>query len=328
MKRLLTCLAFVGAAATAPGCFLGDSCFVRGTRVLTPRGRRNIEDLVAGDEVVSFDVAARRFVVRRVARSLRALANEVFRVQAGEHVIEGVTAEHPFFEADTGTWVRTDALTLRSSLLVSLGQGEAAVVPVGSITRLPARGEIEVWNLSVEGDEQNYFAECVLVHNKSPIEPIGGAGGEGPATCPGSQPTSGDACPDNTLSCDYGEECCCGACYPSVSCFCSDFNWACLATDACLAPGCGGAGGSGGMGGTGGAGGAGGAGGVGGSASSPCTETGGTESSGLCCQNTGDFPDQCVDGPCGCGPNDSHEVKVCVCPDAQCYDAMVGCKPL
>ncbi len=57
-----------------------------------------------------------------------------------------------------------------------------------------------------------------------------------------------------------------------------------------------------------------------------CAKSGGTESTGLCCTATGDYPDGCGTGPCGCAPDSSHEVKVCVCPDTQCFDPTVGCK--
>lgn len=39
-------------------------------------------------------------------------------------------------------------------------------------------------------------------------------------------------------SCAYGEECCCGECFPSYVCECVDGAFACFATDACLLPPC------------------------------------------------------------------------------------------
>lgn len=65
-----------------------------------------------------------------------------------------------------------------------------------------------------------------------------------------------------------------------------------------------------------------------GGAASLCTTSGGTEGTAMCCTMTGDYPDGCATGPCGCAPADSHEVKVCVCPDTQCFDPTVGCRTL
>ncbi|TNF28238.1 MAG: hypothetical protein EP329_18235 [Deltaproteobacteria bacterium] len=55
--------------------------------------------------------------------------------------------------------------------------------------------------------------------------------------CPASEPL-GDSCATDGLHCDYGQECCCGQCYPSISCTCAGGTWACLATDACFSPSC------------------------------------------------------------------------------------------
>jgi hypothetical protein len=65
-----------------------------------------------------------------------------------------------------------------------------------------------------------------------------------------------------------------------------------------------------------------------GGAASLCTTSGGTEGTALCCQATGDFPNGCGTGPCGCAPASSHEVKVCNCPANQCFDPVVGCKSM
>jgi len=44
-----------------------------------------------------------------------------------------------------------------------------------------------------------------------------------------------------------------------------------------------------------------------------CIGSGGTVSTSLCCKVTGDFPNLCLIGPCGCSPDNSHQVKICDC---------------
>ena len=55
-----------------------------------------------------------------------------------------------------------------------------------------------------------------------------------PASCPDVEPIGSDeACEPGTM-CDYGQECCCGACSPSISCSCDESGqWGCYATEAC-----------------------------------------------------------------------------------------------
>jgi hypothetical protein len=51
-----------------------------------------------------------------------------------------------------------------------------------------------------------------------------------------------------------------------------------------------------------------------------CLDSGGTVGSAMCCLSTGDFPDTCAIGACGCPPNASHEVAVCDCGPGMCFD--------
>lgn len=55
-----------------------------------------------------------------------------------------------------------------------------------------------------------------------------------------------------------------------------------------------------------------------------CEATGGSVSTGSCCLGTGDFPNLCATGACGCAPANSHDVQVCTC-GAGCFDPAVGC---
>jgi hypothetical protein len=55
-------------------------------------------------------------------------------------------------------------------------------------------------------------------------------------------------------------------------------------------------------------------------AAESCTQSGGTVSTGLCCQAVESFPNICAIGACGCAPDASHEVAVCICPTNTCFD--------
>jgi hypothetical protein len=50
-----------------------------------------------------------------------------------------------------------------------------------------------------------------------------------------------------------------------------------------------------------------------------CIDSGGSVTTANCCQSASDFPNLCLIGPCGCSPDNSHEIKICDCGDG-CWD--------
>jgi hypothetical protein len=50
-----------------------------------------------------------------------------------------------------------------------------------------------------------------------------------------------------------------------------------------------------------------------------CLATNGQPSHSACCAATGDFPDTCSVGACGCSPANSHDVATCICPLGGCW---------
>jgi len=55
-------------------------------------------------------------------------------------------------------------------------------------------------------------------------------------------------------------------------------------------------------------------------AEAACTASGGTVVTGKCCTSASDFPNSCLIGACGCGPNDSKDTKTCDCGLDKCFD--------
>ena len=57
--------------------------------------------------------------------------------------------------------------------------------------------------------------------------------------CPTDEPAPGDKC-QGDLSCTFGTESCCGVTHPNKRCICFGTAWACMYTEACMNPNCGG----------------------------------------------------------------------------------------
>lgn len=51
-----------------------------------------------------------------------------------------------------------------------------------------------------------------------------------------------------------------------------------------------------------------------------CIDAGGNPGTMMCCELTPDFPNTCLIGPCGCAPENSHEIKVCHCGENKCFN--------
>jgi len=51
-----------------------------------------------------------------------------------------------------------------------------------------------------------------------------------------------------------------------------------------------------------------------------CVNSGGTVTVGKCCIATDDFPNLCLVGPCGCSPENSHDIQICDCGEGECFD--------
>ena len=147
--------------------FTGDVCFAAGTLVAVPpsdaeraarvfSGRKKIEDLVAGDLVLSRDEVSGERAWKRVQRIFRRTSDHCLHVTirgAGEETPQMIrtTDEHPFWVPQSG-WVRAGDLREGTPLLQA--DGNSAVL-LASHRELHPDG-LTVYNMEVE-DYRTYF---------------------------------------------------------------------------------------------------------------------------------------------------------------------------
>jgi hypothetical protein len=133
-----------------------DACFVAGTQIATRRGSVPIERVRVGDEVMT------RAGWRRVRDAARTGTDRpVMTLTASDGTELTGTGNHPVYVAGQG-FTRLDAL--RHSDALWTWQDEPTGTGPANVRGLSDAGTADVYNLSVEGEEE-YFANGILVHN-------------------------------------------------------------------------------------------------------------------------------------------------------------------
>ena len=100
-----------------------DECFPAGTKITTPEGYKNIENVKIGDNVLAFDEKNQRFAVKKVI-SLFKKEKPNYMVSLalrGYHVITA-TGNHPFWTKRG--WVKAEELTTSDEVLYETSNSE------------------------------------------------------------------------------------------------------------------------------------------------------------------------------------------------------------
>lgn len=159
-----------------PGGGGGGGCFTAGTKISTPSGLKNIEDVAVGDAVWSFDTATEKLVEGKVTRLFRKkdYPNGIVTLADGRDI--HATPDHPFFRQRSQSVVASTYPEETSNLEVVFAEELAA----GDVVYVLEDGKVEgksvagtqfgadpttVYNFTVDATH-SYFAEGVLVHNR------------------------------------------------------------------------------------------------------------------------------------------------------------------
>ena len=150
--------------------FVGDSqvlvhnefsCFVAGTKVFTPNGYKNIEDIQIGDIVYSMNLATME-VEEKAVEKLKITENAIrltYLISTEESCIES-TVDHRFYVKDRG-WIDACELEVGDILMDDNGSENEVTDVQTKVYEEP----ITVYNFEVE-DNRNYFVgeDNILVY--------------------------------------------------------------------------------------------------------------------------------------------------------------------
>lgn len=133
-------------------------CFVAGTRVKMADGSyKEIQKLKEGEIIYSYNLESEALVEDKVAKVIIH-----YNYPGGYLLINDtlkVTGNHNVWVVNKESWEKADTLTVGDTLLSP--EGEKTTIM--SIDK--AMGSNTVYNLHLNGESHNYFAEDLLVHN-------------------------------------------------------------------------------------------------------------------------------------------------------------------
>lgn len=156
-------------------------CFVAGTRILLENGiAKNIEDVVVGEYVISFDLKNNESKVSKVLNIFSKEVDKVVRYEFSDGNILTATLDHPIFVIGKGWSSYSSELSnalyklnepikkIEINDSVQLYNGISELVSVNLIEELTI-----VYNLSEIETYHTYFANNILVHNRVPTTTSG-----------------------------------------------------------------------------------------------------------------------------------------------------------
>ena len=138
-----------------------SSCLKEGTKILTHQGSKLIETLVVGDKIISYNGTNK--VTNQITAIKKSHTKKTIKITLKNNItIEG-TKEHPVFNIETQSYDKLGEFKAGDLLQITNDSGSEIVL----IKENHYSTGIVVYDLSVQAPHHNYFAEGVLVHNKS-----------------------------------------------------------------------------------------------------------------------------------------------------------------
>jgi hypothetical protein len=153
-----------GASAVRDGALLPKRCFAAGTKVSTPDGERNIEDIKKGDVVYAYDLRSKQVGRSEVLETVQNFTYHWADVQVGDETIHA-TRTHKFWVQSQKQWV--EAARLHAGMSVLLEDGKTETIEAVTVRDLAKPDK--TYNFVVK-DEHDYFVGThqLLVHNGLP----------------------------------------------------------------------------------------------------------------------------------------------------------------
>jgi hypothetical protein len=134
-------------------------CFVAGTKVDTPQGPQEIQNLKAGDKIYTYNEKTGQVEIDEVVEATIRKQEAYGVVELSDGTKLEATPEHPFYLPKKKSWVGATKLKTGSVLLARSGK----LVKVKKVSFSKTK-KADVFNLHMKKNH-NYYAGGILVHN-------------------------------------------------------------------------------------------------------------------------------------------------------------------
>lgn len=168
------------------GMIVMDECFISGTKISTPDGYKNIEDIKMGDLVYSYNHKENKVEIKKVNYLFNKNVDKIVTITSTSGEIIECSVNHPIY--CNGKYIRAEhikkgdtlyelqKMSKRNNISKITRQEKGYIIREFRVENIKiqkqgnigeprqSNGGIKVYNIGVE-DNNNYFANNILVHN-------------------------------------------------------------------------------------------------------------------------------------------------------------------
>ena len=169
---------YIIAGETSINAFVthNSPCFVAGTQIKTGEGFKSIEDIVIGDSVLTWNFEKEVFETKEVKNIFSKLVSKTVKYYFENEVSVECTVDHPIYVKDKG-WCAYEPnesnLTYNlESPIVKIEVGDEVHTLYGNLKLteiIEYNDDVMVYNLHEVADNNNFYANDILVHNRLTI---------------------------------------------------------------------------------------------------------------------------------------------------------------
>jgi Ataxin-1 and HBP1 module (AXH) len=157
--------------------FIIPSCFIAGTKIILADGtKKNIENILVGDKVATFSIENNKIEVGVVEEITTPVHDKFVKIEFSNNITNSNTYDHPYYVKNKG-WCSYDPNLTKYNYKLDVQKIEVGDVvyqynnnktielKIKSIVEFTK--EQKTYNLQKVSKNHNFFANGILVHNKS-----------------------------------------------------------------------------------------------------------------------------------------------------------------